>query len=88
MRGGAWSRDRTLDKNNGVGASFLWLRANPDLAPSLKARVEGWIGTQRLFDAGQTKGELREGHVRYTGDVVDVRIGRQIVVWGRAELSC
>lgn len=48
-------------------------------------RFDGWIRNDDTLDADETKARLREGYIRYSAGDVDIRIGNQIISWGRAD---
>jgi len=64
---------------------MLWAKAKRDLSPGLSAFGEAWLGTRGPLDGGETKGELREAYLNLKLNHFDVRAGRQIFAWGRAD---
>jgi len=90
VRASSWSSDRQLTDDPSSGAGTLWLRMAPALTSSLSLRLEGWVTSQPATDKAKDDhpadpGELREAYIAYLGDVLEVRAGRQIAVWGRAD---
>lgn len=85
LRGSYWTRDHNLEQLNSVGAATLWMRARPRIAPWLSARVEGWVTDQKLGRGDNWRGELREGNLVANFEPFELRIGREIVAWGRAD---
>lgn len=87
IRGGFWTSFRTLDDKKNIPTGALWLKAAPDLGPRLGAHgslhFEGWVG--RLSEDAEVDGRLREGYLDLSAGPIDLRIGRQIIVWGRAD---
>lgn len=83
LRGGFWSSTRALDDATGIGAGSLWLKSAPDLGASASLHLDGWLG--RLRADGGLDGRLREAYLAAAAGAVDLRIGRQIIVWGRAD---
>lgn len=85
LRGGAWSSDRDLDDRTDFSTGSIWLRMAPKLSESWSAKLEGWAQGQGSQGDSRGRQELREAYVAYAGQDYDVRAGRQIVVWGRAD---
>ena len=85
LRGSYWSSSRTLDADHHFFGSALWLKAAPRLAPSLSLFAEGWVRNQELFRDEATDGELREGYLSAGLGPLDLRVGKQIIAWGRAD---
>lgn len=85
VRGAYWSSDRDLNDATDFSAGSLWLRAAPKLGGNWAAKVEGWVQGQSSDSGSRYRQELREAYAAYSGDAYDVRVGRQIVVWGRAD---
>lgn len=85
VRGGYWSSSRTLDDRENLTTAALWLKAAPKLQSNLSLFVEGWIMNQQLFHDDETKEMLREGYLDINLGSMDFRIGKQIIVWGRAD---
>lgn len=85
LRGGYWSSSRDLDDREHFAGSALWLKAAPKLLPNASLLVDGWIRNQDLFHEEATVGELREAYVDLSLGPVDLRLGKQIIAWGRAD---
>jgi hypothetical protein len=85
LRTGVWSSDRRLDDTGPLAVSSLWLRAAPRLGADASLVVEGWVANEDLFHADATRGELREAYVQLSRGALDLRIGKQIIAWGRAD---
>lgn len=84
VRAGYFSSSRTLDGKKNAAAGSLWLKAAPHLGHHLSLVAEGWIRNDDIGnDSNQSK--LREGYVNFAMDNIDIRIGKQIIVWGRAD---
>lgn len=83
VRGGFWSSSRMLDDKKDIPTGSLWLKAAPKLGANSALRFDGWIG--RLQSDADLDLHLREGYVDLSAGPVDLRIGQQIIVWGRAD---
>lgn len=84
-RGSAWTRDRNLDGFDGVGSWSAWLRSRVTLGEHAALRLEGWVSDQAVGRGSNIRGDLREGYGRLTFDPFEIRVGREIVAWGRAD---
>lgn len=85
LRGAYWSSSRDLDSGQHFFGSALWLKAAPKLWPKASLTVEGWVRNQDLFHADATDGALREAYLDASVRDVDLRLGKQLIVWGRAD---
>ncbi len=85
LRGSYFSRSRDLQKKEHLPGAGLWLKASPRLGENAGALFEGWVMNSRLFEAEATEGKLRQGYLDLTTGPLDLRIGKQLIVWGRAD---
>ena len=85
LRGGYWSSSRTLDDREHFLESALWLKAAPKLSGTASLVVEGWVRNQDLFHENATEGVLREAYLQAALGPLDLKVGRQIIAWGRAD---
>ena len=85
IRGGYWSSSRDLEEPEHFFGSALWLKAAPKLWPKASLLVEGWVRNQDLFHEEATDGALREAYLEASVRDVDLRLGKQLIVWGRAD---
>ena len=85
LRGGYWSSSQTLDDRENLTTASLWLKAAPKLRSNVSLFVEGWIMNQQLFHADETEEQLREAYLDINLGPMDLRIGKQIIVWGRTD---
>ena len=83
LRGGYWSSSRDLDGRTHLPVAALWLHGRWDPQPAVV--VDGWVRNDDLFHEEATAGKLREAYVDLRVGPVDLRIGRQIIAWGRAD---
>jgi hypothetical protein len=85
LRAGYWSSNRVVDERRNYLPASVWLRGRQTLDAGTRIVGEGWVQSE---DLGRGKGptfELREGYLRQTFGDWDLRVGRQIAVWGRAD---
>ncbi len=85
VRAAYFSASRKLDEKHDLGAGAVWLKFAPTLLDKkLTLVVDGWLRNDESFDHKST-GKLREGHLDFSAGSTDFRIGKQIIVWGRAD---
>lgn len=85
LRTGYWSSSRSLDDRSHLATTALWLKAEPRLGNNVSLTVEGWVRNEQLFRKEETDEELREAYVDVRLGQLDLRLGKQIIVWGRAD---
>lgn len=85
VRAGYWSSTRNLDSEAPLGAGMLWLKSSRRVSKRVSFLAEGWTSLQGPFEDGKAAGELREAFVDLRFGKLDVRAGRQIIAWGRAD---
>lgn len=85
LRGAYWSSSRDLEDRAHFLASALWLKAAPRLLPTASLVAEGWVRNEELFREAKTDGALREGYLEASLGRLDLRVGKQIIAWGRAD---
>jgi len=83
MRAGFASSSRHLDAEQNLFTASLWLRGDAT-AESLAVHVDAWqqFGARETSDATRT---LREAYVTWRPAHFDLRVGKQIISWGRAD---
>jgi hypothetical protein len=84
VRAGIWSSTRTLDAQAHPGAGMLWAKSTRRVSRRFSFLVEGWAALSGPTESDGT-GELREAFVVLRFGPLDIRAGRQIVAWGRAD---
>jgi hypothetical protein len=85
VRAGYWSSNRNIDAERHLGAGMLWLKTSRRLSDRVSFLAEGWTSLRGPLEGGDTTGELREAYVDVRLGRLDVRAGRQIIAWGRAD---
>jgi hypothetical protein len=85
VRAGYWSSTRKLDAERHLGAGMLWLKTSRRLSGNVSFLAEGWTALRGPLEDGDAAGELREAFVDLKVGPLDVRAGRQIIAWGRAD---
>jgi hypothetical protein len=85
VRAGYWSSTRNLDDEAPLGAGMFWLKISRRLSDRVSFLSEGWVALRGPLNDGDTAGELREAYVDLRLGRLDLRAGRQIIAWGRAD---
>jgi hypothetical protein len=85
VRVGYWSSTRNLDSERPFAAGMLWLKTTRRVSSHVSFLAEGWAALHGPLENGDAAGELREGFVNLKFGRFDVRAGRQIIAWGRAD---
>jgi hypothetical protein len=78
------SSKRLDDDTDFLGAT-VQIKALPRLAEGLDGKVEARITNSAIGEGGKTRSRLLEGYVTARFEKADLRIGKQIVAWGRAD---
>lgn len=86
VRSGYFSASRKLDGARDVLAGSLWLTAKAKL-PGGALVAEGWARHESALDrsGGVSTALLREAYLDFHSGSTDVRVGHQIISWGRAD---
>lgn len=85
VRAGYWSSTRDLDAKSHVGVGTLWVKAEHRPADRLALLVDGWVSLRRDQQGFEDAGDIREAFADLRLGPVDLRVGRQIIAWGRAD---
>ncbi len=85
IRGSYWSSSRSLNDQDNLGVAALWLRGRSQLLPAVALVADGWLMNDNLFSARATNALLREGYLDLRFGPLDLRVGQQIIAWGRAD---
>ncbi|MGZ8356706.1 MAG: hypothetical protein ACXWVF_08835 [Telluria sp.] len=82
---GAWSSNRVLDERSGVFASSLALSGGVDVSEQVRLKVDGSVYRFGQVAGDSTRTALREAFVQWYGEETEVRLGPQVIAWGRAD---
>ena len=85
LRTGVWSSTRELDADGPFGAAMLWGKVARPITDRASFLVDGWTSLRGPFEEGRARGELREAFVTFASGPIELRAGRQIIAWGRAD---
>ena len=85
IRGGYWSSTRDLDDRAPLGGAMAWIKGRLPLPSGGYLFAEGWGALSGPPERGRSSAELREAYVVASYGTLDLRLGRQIIAWGRAD---
>ncbi|MCC6914184.1 MAG: hypothetical protein IT566_10820 [Rhodospirillaceae bacterium] len=86
LRGAGWSASRVGPESEATATAALWLRERLALTPSLDLGGEAYVVARAPGQRGDhATFELREAYAAYFGEHFDLTVGRQLIVWGRAD---
>jgi hypothetical protein len=77
------SGSRQLDQRRGAGQASAWLRTELGIAALGTVVADGWLREQAHATGRDTR--VRELYWSYKDGPAQVKIGRQIMAWGRAD---
>lgn len=85
VRAGYFSSSRKLDGKKDLGTGSVWLKAAPNFGEDVSLVAQGCVRNDESFRASGGSEKLQEGYLNFSAGNADYRIGRQIIVWGRAD---
>lgn len=85
VRAGYFSSSRKLDGENDLATGSVWLNATQNFGEDISLFAQGWVRNDESFRASGGSEKLQEGYLQFSAGKVDYRIGKQIIVWGRAD---
>ena len=85
LRGSYWNVSNNPYGSNEFGIGELWLKAAQHLGDNATLLLDGWTRAPNAFVSPATQSLLREGYVDISNGAADFRVGKQIIVWGRAD---
>lgn len=85
VRAGYWQRDKSYEDDRNYAVGSLWLNLRPQEVGGFKFFVDGYTQGQDLTRKRESKSDLREFYVERGFGDFDLKVGRMITVWGRAD---
>ena len=82
---GYWSSSRNLDDVSDVGSGYCTLSWKPKLTPGVVAGFNARLDWQDPSLPSNNQSRVREAFLDFEEDTYSVRLGRQILAWGRAD---
>jgi len=80
-----FTKDNTFTDAPGVQNDSLWVTAKPPEFVQIKSYFDARIQAQLVNGNSRLSADLREGYLERTLGNFEIKAGRQIVVWGRAD---
>ena len=85
VRGAYWSSNRLLDDRANIGTFSTWLKLDKRLDGGFGVFAEAYAAREDFRSDGQSNTRLREAYLDTRFGQLDVRLGKQIIAWGRAD---
>ena len=85
LRLSGFDRDKSFADERGYLVSGLWLRSRPQEFWGIKSTFDFRTQFQNLARTNKSANDLREAYFERSFGNLDVKVGRQIIVWGRAD---
>lgn len=85
LRNSYWNISNDPARTHAPGIVELWLKTALHLGDNGKLLLDGWGRASNEFRSVKAQGLLREGYVDFNNGAFDFRIGKQLIVWGRAD---
>jgi hypothetical protein len=80
-----YSASKKLDDTHSLPGLTFQPRALPKFGSWGDGKIEARITDQDLRREGGVQGRLLEAYANYYGGAIDLRLGKQIITWGRAD---
>ena len=84
-RAGYWESDKSLSTEDDQAVGGFWLQARPAEFYGVKTYFDWRLQGQNLSRNDDGDDDLREAYIERSFGNFDLKIGRQITVWGRAD---
>jgi hypothetical protein len=85
VRADYFSRDKSFSGKSGYAAASIWATATPQEFAGIRTYFDARLQGQDLTRGSRVSSDLREAYAQTAIGKLDVRVGRQITVWGRAD---
>jgi hypothetical protein len=85
LRTAYWSDDTQFTKDHHFWVGSAWLTLRPQEFEGFRIYADGYVQAEDLARNIRTVADLREAYVDRSFAFIDIRGGRQIMVWGRAD---
>lgn len=80
-----FTKDKTFVDDAGAQCDSLWITARPREFAGARAYFDARVQAQLVNGNSEIHGDLREGYVEKAMADFDLKLGRQVLVWGRAD---
>ena len=85
LRSAYWSKDKSFTDTNHFWVESAWLTLRPKEVLGFKSYADWYVQFENLSRNTKVVSELRELYLERSFGSFDLRVGRQIIVWGRAD---
>lgn len=83
--GGVWSTTRQLDDDPSALNAALRIRGQLPLSDVLSVKLDGVLGAEDSRSQSNSLHQTREGYIQMKTENSELRLGRQLIAWGRAD---
>lgn len=83
-----WSGDRLLSDQGSLLQASIWSQLKVDAGDAGQILAKGWLrqqSSQHVSVPAPARGALRELYWRFQAGDIQLRLGRQLLAWGRAD---
>lgn len=85
VRAGYFSKPNQLNGDKNILSESAWLRLVPHFKNGNSIVIEGVARRDDSSRESSTRGRIREAYLNLGADDTDIRVGKQIIAWGRAD---
>jgi hypothetical protein len=85
VRADYFSKDKSYSGKTGYAVGSIWATARPQEAGGINTYFDARLQGEDLTRGSRVSSELREAYAQTSLGNFDVRVGRQVTVWGRAD---
>jgi hypothetical protein len=85
VRADYFSKDKSFSGKTGYAVGSVWVRADPQEVAGIRTFFDARLQGQDLTRNSHLSSDVREAYAQITLGKLDLRAGRQITVWGRAD---
>lgn len=85
VRSDYFSKDKSFSGESGYAVGSIWATASPREVAGIRTYFDARLQGQDLTRGARVSSDLREAYAQTALGNFDVRAGRQVTVWGRAD---
>jgi hypothetical protein len=85
VRADYFSKDKSFSGKTGYAVGSIWATATPQEVARIRTYFDARLQGQDLTRGSRVSSDLREAYAQTAVGEFDLRVGRQITVWGRAD---
>jgi hypothetical protein len=85
LRAAGFSKDKSFSGDVGYGVGSLWVTASPQAVLGIRFYLDARAQAQDVPRSSSVLFDLREAYGQWSFGGFDLKAGRQITVWGRAD---